>query len=132
MSSHHVVKAKQEPALIILDLHNFDEEYLGQILEWSPTLLVSAAAYDAVDSLGIKIDVVLGSAEATQGDVIKLDVQISDIASALSYLLLEGYPAANIINSEVLPIDSDIYDAINLVWFCSDAKIYMVKSGFSV
>jgi hypothetical protein len=41
MSSHHIVKEKQEPALYIHHFGNFDEEYLGQLLEWSPTLLVA-------------------------------------------------------------------------------------------
>ncbi|RYD76847.1 MAG: thiamine pyrophosphokinase, partial [Sphingobacteriales bacterium] len=29
MSSHHIVKEKQEPALYIDELGNFNEEYLG-------------------------------------------------------------------------------------------------------
>ncbi|RZK41505.1 MAG: thiamine pyrophosphokinase, partial [Pedobacter sp.] len=40
MSSHHIVREKQEPALYIHQLGNFDEEKLGQLLEWSPTVLV--------------------------------------------------------------------------------------------
>ena len=56
MSSHHFVKEKQEPALIIADLDGFDEEYLGQLLEWSPTVLVPSHLVEKVISLGIKID----------------------------------------------------------------------------
>ncbi|MFD2144372.1 hypothetical protein [Mucilaginibacter antarcticus] len=39
MSSHHIVREKQEPALLVLGLDGFDEEQLGQLLEWSPTLM---------------------------------------------------------------------------------------------
>ena len=62
MSSHHIVREKQEPALYIHHLGNFDEENLGQLLEWSPTIVVAASEYEKALSLGIKIDVVIGLA----------------------------------------------------------------------
>jgi hypothetical protein len=63
MSSHHIVREKQEPALYIHDLGAFDEEYLGQILEWSPTLIVNGESYEKVISMGLKVDVILNAAE---------------------------------------------------------------------
>lgn len=131
MSSHHIVKAKQEPALLILSLQKFDLEYLGQLLEWSPTILVSADVYEEVESLGIKIDVVLGSIEAVQSDAVQLDVQNDYASTGLNYLIKEGYPAVNIIADEQLLIDISCYGNINIVWFCGSSKIYSVKSGFS-
>jgi hypothetical protein len=59
MSSHHIVREKQEPALLIMSLEGFESENLGQILEWSPTLIVNEDIYELVDSMGIKIDAVL-------------------------------------------------------------------------
>lgn len=132
MSSHHIVKAKQEPALLILSLQKFDLEYLGQLLEWSPTILVTANVYEEVESLGIKIDVVLGSIEAVQSDAVQLDVQNDYASTGLNYLIKEGYPAVNIIADEQLSIDLSYYDDINIVWFCGTSKIYRVKTGFSV
>lgn len=41
MSSHHIVREKQEPALLIMDLNGFNDEHLGQLLEWNPTVLVN-------------------------------------------------------------------------------------------
>lgn len=59
MSSHHIVREKQEPALFILDFDGFDEEYFGQLLEWSPTLVVSEDCYEKIARMGIKIDAVI-------------------------------------------------------------------------
>lgn len=132
MSSHHVVKAKQEPALLILSLRNFDLEYLGQLLEWSPTILVAADVYEEVESLGIKIDVVLGPIEAVQSDAIEIDVVGDYLSAGAIYLIKEGYPAMNIISDSRLPLENSSYDAINIVWFCGETKIYRVKSGFRV
>lgn len=132
MSSHHVVKAKQEPALLILSLAHFDLEYLGQLLEWSPTILVTADVYEEVESLGIKIDVVLGAIETAQSDAIQIDVVGDYLSAGVTYLIKEGYPAMNIISDSRLPLENSSYDAINIVWFCGETKIYRVKSGFRV
>ena len=56
MSSHHIVREKQEPALLILSLEGFEYENLGQILEWSPTVIVQQEIYEIADSLAFKID----------------------------------------------------------------------------
>ncbi|HYG16495.1 MAG TPA: thiamine diphosphokinase, partial [Bacteroidia bacterium] len=40
MSSHHFVKEKQEPALIIANGEACSRELLGQLLEWQPTVMV--------------------------------------------------------------------------------------------
>ena len=59
MSSHHIIREKQEPALLIVDLLDFDLENLGQLLEWSPTVIVLKDAVEKVYSLGLKIDVII-------------------------------------------------------------------------
>ena len=41
MSSHHIVREKQEPALLVLGLNNFSTELLGQLLEWNPTVITT-------------------------------------------------------------------------------------------
>jgi thiamine pyrophosphokinase len=60
MSSHHIVKEKQEPALIIANGEACSEELLGQLLEWSPFIVVLDHAIYRVLDLGIKIDVWMG------------------------------------------------------------------------
>ena len=60
MSSHHIIRDKQEPALIIANGEECTMDLLEQLLEWSPTVVVLDGAIERVISLGIKVDVWLG------------------------------------------------------------------------
>ena len=60
MSSHHIVREGQEPALIIANGESCSNELMGQLLEWSPLVLVLDGAITRVNELGIKVDVLLG------------------------------------------------------------------------
>ena len=59
MSSHHIVKEGQEPALIIANGESCSTELLGQLLEWSPFVVVLDGAINRVLDLGIKVDLSL-------------------------------------------------------------------------
>lgn len=59
MSSHHIVRDEQEPALLIIDPEVATWERVGPLMEWVPTLWVSEKALGKVASWGIKIDGVL-------------------------------------------------------------------------
>jgi thiamine pyrophosphokinase len=135
MSSHHFVKEKQEPALIIADLDGFDEEYLGQLLEWSPTVLVPSHLIEKVLSLGIKIDVVLvpDEGEIKHQEHIKLVKTGGDFLNdALKFLLAEGYPAVNIVHHSFETKSYLLFiDKIDIVVFKGNQKIYPITSGFS-
>ncbi len=135
MSSHHIVREKQEPALLIMQIEQFDEEYLGQLLEWSPTVIVNAAILDKVLSLGIKIDVTFASeteSTETQEHIKLIPAGEDTLESALKYLVAEGYPAVNIITNHFQAKDYLFYvDLIDLVIFNHDKKIYPIKTGFS-
>ncbi|MBD3748369.1 MAG: thiamine pyrophosphokinase [Sphingobacteriales bacterium] len=135
MSSHHIVREKQEPALVILSLYQFDEEYLGQLLEWSPTVLVSSRIIDEVDSLGIKIDLIISDNKnytSNQEHVKIIHSMVDELEDALKYLVGEGYPAVNVIHHHFDAKDYVFYtDFIDLVVFCEDQKIYPIQSGFS-
>ena len=60
MSSHHIVRDDQEPALIIANGAACNNELLGQLLEWSPLVIVLDSAIERVIELNIKVDVLLG------------------------------------------------------------------------
>ena len=60
MSSHHIIRDKQEPALIIANGEECSMDLLEQLLEWSPTVVVLDGAIQRVIDLGIKVDVWLG------------------------------------------------------------------------
>ena len=66
MSSHHFVKENQEPALLILHTEAIPFEKVQELLEWSPTVIVTHASLEKVLGWGIKIDVVLTPAESIQ------------------------------------------------------------------
>ena len=135
MSSHHIVREKQEPALIALDINGFPEELLGQLLEWSPTVMATPLVAEQINTYGIKIDIIIADAieESLQSDV-KLIAQDNDspLVAALKYLIANGYTAVNIVADELALNDVLYYaDKINLVIFSKGQKIYPVVAGFS-
>lgn len=134
MSSHHIVREKQEPALLIMSLEGFDSEHLGQILEWSPTVMVHEDIYDLADSLALKVDAVISSnpdfnAQESTRIILTTDDSLED---AMKYLVGEKYPAVNIITQEFVLKDYALFvDDIDLVVFIAGQKIFPVRSGFS-
>ncbi|WP_186461796.1 thiamine diphosphokinase [Mucilaginibacter pallidiroseus] len=135
MSSHHIVREKQEPALLILSLDDFDEEQLGQLLEWSPTVITTPITAELLDAIGIKVDVVMADEleEILQSDIKLVPTDGRATAkAAMHYLLSNGYPAVNIITDEV---DIETFAAfatqINIVVFSGNRKIFAINSGFS-
>jgi thiamine pyrophosphokinase len=59
MSSHHIVRDEQEPALLILDPESISLNDVHSLLEWSPTVIVSEEALEKVMEWEIKVDVVV-------------------------------------------------------------------------
>jgi thiamine pyrophosphokinase len=136
MSSHHIVREKQEPALLVLGIDNFEEELLGQLLEWSPTVITTPDTAEKLNSFGIKIDWIVtddDGAVFTQSDVRLIAAGNSNITqAALKFLTINNYPAVNVITDDLELSDFLPYaDKINLVIFNARQKIYPVTSGFS-
>ena len=131
MSSHHIVRDEQEPALLIDDPTALDIESVDQLLEWSPTVLVTQNALEEVLHWGIKIDIVvmnLPDIESwkerlkPQSPVSVLGFENADLlASGIVYLLDKKYPAVNIM--------ADIYQSNVLDIVKSEAK-YIHASVF--
>ena len=59
MSSHHIVRDEQEPALIILSLKSVESAILDELLEWSPTVILPDHLIEEAAVLGFKFDVVI-------------------------------------------------------------------------
>lgn len=134
MSSHHIIREKQEPALLILSLDGFESENLGQILEWSPTVIVHEDIYELADSLALKVDGVLTNNPdfLAQENTRIILTDTDPLDDCLKYLVGEGYPAVNIITKEFTLKDYALFvDDIDIVVFISDQKIFPVRSGFS-
>lgn len=58
MSSHHVVRDEQEPALLVWQPGQISREQVGELLEWSPRVVVHQQALEEVLNWGIKLDAV--------------------------------------------------------------------------
>jgi thiamine pyrophosphokinase len=135
LSSHHIVREKQEPALLVLGLDSFPAELLGQLLEWNPTVIATRETGERLNNYGIKIDWII--TDQTHGSLqsdIKLMPAGSDTPAeaALKYLVTHNYPAVNIITDDLQLKDYLFFtDKINLVIFNNNQKIYAVNSGFS-
>jgi thiamine pyrophosphokinase len=135
VSSHHIVREKQEPALLILGMSTFDQELLGQLLEWSPTVIATTEIAEQLNSLGIKVDRIISD---HQTDVIQSDVKyislngIAPIQSAMQFLLTEKYAAVNIVVDVLNLTDFEPFvPHINLVLLNQHQKTYPVTSGFT-
>lgn len=134
MSSHHVVREKQEPALLIMSLSGFDEENFGQLLEWSPTVIVDEAVYEQVEEAGIKIDAVVTSNKefAVQHSTRLILTSGSPLADALKFLVGEQYHAVNVIDTTFSLKDYALFvEHISLTIFSEGKKIFTVRPGFS-
>lgn len=59
MSSHHVVRDEQEPAVLLLNPEAFQWDRLSQLMEWSPMLWVKESCLEKVLEWQLKIDGVI-------------------------------------------------------------------------
>ncbi len=135
MSSHHIVREKQEPALLVLGLDNFPAELLGQLLEWSPTVIATRETAGLLIDQGIKVDWIISDKKykPPQSDIKHMPAGSEPYAEAvLKYLVTHGYPAVNVITDDLQLKDYLFYaDKINLVIFHCNQKIYAINSGYS-
>ena len=138
MSSHHVIRDKQEPALIIANGEACSEELLGQLLEWSPFVVVLDSAIHRVLDLGIKVDVLLGDfdrnldLEAIQARQYPLEIVHTpdqnkpDLDKAYEYLIEKGFPAVNVIWATGRRADHTMTNITNLVRYSNLLKIVLL------
>jgi len=135
MSSHHIVREKQEPALLVLGLDSFSDELLGQLLEWSPTVIVTQLTAEKLNAYGIKIDWIITNEgdESLQSDIRLMPAgNDTSTEAAFKYLITHNYSAVNIITDELELKDYLFYaDKINMVIYHGNKKVYAVHSGFS-
>lgn len=112
MSSHHIVRDQQEPALIVHQVDDFPFHYLQQLLEWSPTVICCEPAIQYIVKQGIKIDIAIVSFNATdhyrellsnQQPVKIISLSQPDyLSTGLQILHKEGHSAVNVVTTEEL------------------------------
>ncbi|MGL2987768.1 thiamine diphosphokinase [Flavobacterium sp. RSSA_27] len=138
MSSHHIVRDDQEPALIIANGASCQPELLGQLLEWSPLVVVLDSAIERVMHLDIKIDVLLGDFDRDfDPEVYKTkqypleivhtpDQNKTDLEKALDYLIERKMPAVNIVWATGKRADHTITNLTNIVRYRDLIKIVIL------
>lgn len=148
MSSHHIVREDQEPALIIANGAECSMELLGQLLEWSPRVIVLDGAMERVLVLGIKVDVWLGDFDRVQAPdleqaaTIKVhtpDQNFTDLEKAFQYLLDQGQRSANVVWASGRRMDHTINnlhsmaafaDRMSLVFYDDHSMVYPLPKSF--
>jgi thiamine pyrophosphokinase len=138
MSSHHIVRDDQEPALIIANGASCSFELLGQLLEWSPVVVVLDNAIDRVLQLDIKVDVLLGDFDGDFDPEIYKEKQYpleivhtpnqdkTDLEKALDYLIEKGHKAVNIVWATGKRADHTLANITNIVSYRDKIKIVII------
>ncbi|PZR22809.1 MAG: thiamine diphosphokinase [Flavobacterium psychrophilum] len=138
MSSHHIVRDDQEPALIIANGAECSNELMGQLLEWSPLVIVLDSAMPRVMELGIKVDVLLGDFDRGFDPEFYREKQFpleivhtpdqdkTDLEKAFDYLVGRGFPVVNVIWATGRRADHTITNLTNIVRFRDKLKIVIL------
>ncbi len=138
MSSHHIVRDDQEPALIIANGQECSQELLNQLLEWSPLILVLDSAIERVMKVDLKIDVLIGDFDRNFNvekyresqfpiEIIhKPDQNKTDLEKAFDYLIERKIPAVNVVWATGKRSDHTIANITNIVQYRNILKIVIL------
>ncbi|GEL09355.1 thiamine pyrophosphokinase [Flavobacterium glycines] len=144
MSSHHIVRDDQEPALIIANGAACNPELLGQLLEWSPLVIVLDSAIERVMELDIKVDVLLGDFDRgfdvdyykEKQYPIKIvhtpDQDKTDLEKAFDYLCEQNFSAVNVVWATGKRADHTITNLTNIVRYRNKLKIVILDDHSKV
>lgn len=139
MSSHHIVRENQEPALLIADADAFPFTWIEQLLEWSPTVIVLESALEAVLSWGIKLDMVISAPDQVDAHMKLLRDQVPvkilshhtqdhSINTAMMFLTAEKYKAVNVVGSAPGLVE-DFADRMDVVTFFEGKRWVYIRNG---
>ena len=144
MSSHHIVRDDQEPALIIANGEVCSSELLGQLFEWSPIVIVLDSAIERVLELEIKVDVLLGDFDRGFDAAYYKEKQYpleivyapnqdkTDLEKAFDYLIEKGHKAVNVIWATGKRADHTITNLTNIVAYRNLLKIVILDDHSKV
>jgi thiamine pyrophosphokinase len=144
MSSHHIVRDDQEPALIIANGASCQPELLGQLLEWSPLVVVLDSAMERVMELDVKVDVLIGDFDRgfdyekyrTEQFPIEIihapDQNKTDLEKAFDYLIARKIPAVNVVWATGKRADHTITNITNISRYRDLLKIVILDDHSKV
>lgn len=139
MSSHHIIREDQEPALVIDDARSENSESIQQLLEWSPTVIVTQRALEQILLEGTKIDVVIASVSRIDALKVELQDQLplkilsyntesEALDTALYYLTASKQKAVNVLSDA--PLESfEKFSALDISVIQSGKRWVFVRGG---
>lgn len=131
MSSHHIIRDDQEPALLVLHLDNHLALNMLQLLGWAPKIFVAESALGPFLAAAHKLDVALVSKRTVSFWAEELNYQQpmkvvgaeDPLVECLKMLVSEGHYAVNIMTSE-----SNVSGIINAILpFLSKLKVGLLS-----
>lgn len=141
MSSHHIVRDNQEPALIVLEASQISFEVIEELLEWSPSIIVHESQIELFLHRGIKIDAVLFEYSNQTEIIEKIKNQLpvhllsyqsgNPLARALSFLQEKNHSHVNIISGSIgfLNLLKSLDHPKNISVFHQNLRWSLVRSG---
>ena len=145
MSSHHIVKDKQEPALLFANGESCRVDIIHQLLEWSPFVVVLDGAIDRVLELGIKIDLFCGDFDSHSISLDNLrkvqypidiiptpDQDKTDLEKGLDILIERGFPAVNVVWATGRRSDHFIANLSTVISYQNKIKITLLDNHGSI
>jgi len=140
MSSHHIVREDQEPALLILNARAISFEKIQELLEWMPTVIVAENEIETVVAWGIKVDVVLVPEdkvnyweekliEQAPVKIISCDDRVGSIDSAFQYLKSGKATAINCLLKTIADLTKFEESAFDVDCFIDNTRWSWIKSG---
>lgn len=132
MSSHHVIRENQEPAVLVQDFSALDLESFGQLLEWSPTVVTNEDSVDILLAEGIKVDILFADHELPPlQEHTKVVPQEGDFLEvALRYLIDHNHKAVNILSSYIPTNIGLLAKDINIVLFFQSKRFVFVRHTY--
>jgi thiamine pyrophosphokinase len=144
LSSHHIVRDDQEPALIIANGASCDPELLGQLLKFSPLVIVLDSAMERVMKLNIKVDVLLGDFDRDFDanyykehqhpiEIVHTpDQSKTDLEKAFDYLYERKIAAVNVVWATGKRADHTITNLTNIVRYREKLEIVILDDHSKV
>jgi thiamine pyrophosphokinase len=130
MSSHHIIRDQQEPALLIYRLDFFPQKTLGELLEWAPLIIAGPEASDQLIQYGIKIDFLLADARPAP-DAAYLEFGQENFQGVLLHLQNQGHEALNVIGTtgqiEYLISEGATTDFPHLGFYDEQARYLLIR-----
>ena len=140
MSSHHLVRENQEPALVILDAHAISFEKVQELLEWVPTVIVLHSQIEIVLGWGIKVDVVVVPADEAEIwinrtkdqypiEIISFRIAETPLSKAMEILATRHIPAVNVLAQNKNAVSTLTEFSGDIEVFFDNKRWSRVKSG---